>query len=347
MKNSIVLHLNSTKNSMQASARMARFLSAELKIPLIDTPEALQRVKERVTSRKLTMFFVNGTPAFSPMVDNLGTDLFPLVQRVFWIQNDYTIMLPPHQGHSRPTNAVTPFRKNFFFIPEFHLWSTCKDILQKRRYKGNHPLDFYINWNALTYAPFESELETRHKALLYYGALRADRKPTFRRYLNSAAVRISASSKIGKVKDEWAEIAPSARLLPIKPHTPTVSSNGNTYGESSLLTFLDKYRHSLYMSDQKSLSGMHSFANRYYEVLSCPDTVLWLEKAGSPGYELNKLDSYEDFIIGSVKDLETRVRMPEADRQALAKFQRENWIGKDPYLKLVRRLHTLTDYIQS
>lgn len=344
MKNIFVVHLSPVKNSVQASARIARFIAEQFECPIIDDEEAIQKhfVKPGLEKRSVDVIIVNGPLAFSKILDSLGDNVFPKVKRVFWVQNDYTVYLPPNKNYSRPSTAETPFRKNFYKIPEVVLWSTCEDWLSKR----NDDSDRYINWNALTYAPFKTstEAEDRKNRLFYYGAFRKDREEAFARYLDSKFVTISVSLLNKNTIKTWGDVAGNAKLKgPAKVGKPTKALNGNHLGENPLLRLIDTYRHSIYMSDKKSLEGLHSPANRLYEVLSTPGTILWLERDGRDAYKKFKMEGYKDFIIKSTQDWKAVNSMSAADCLEMAKAQRDLWIPKDPYKRLVKSVQKIKD----
>ena len=340
MKDHYVVHLTPA-TGLQASARIARFIAGQLGVPLLDSEAAIRLhlpLGLTPTKRDLTLWFVNGPIAFSGIRDILGTHVLPRTKRVNWCQNDYSIGLPPNKAYSRPTNATTPFRKEFHSVPEVALYTTCWDFMGKftRLPGGVH----YINWNALTYAPMRiAPIAAPQPRVLYYGALREDRKSAIAKLLDSPHVDVSVSRKTVDVCAQWRALALSAVLLQAATTGPTpATKNSNHYGVQPLLGTISGYAHSIYMADTKSNTGAHSLANRFYEVLSTPATVLWLDKAGAQCYVKYGLKDWERYAVGTAADWDRIVHLPPAQCALLAKQQRKLWLRTDPYAHLCAEL---------
>lgn len=350
MKDTCVVHLTPVAGSMQASARVARFIAETFGVPLVDSLETLKQFVvacgENVgEGRRHTVIMVNGPIAFCGFRDELGTMLLPYTQNLFWVQQDYTISLPPHHSYSRPTKAETPFRREFFYIPHVALWSTCEDWLSKRvaGASADWRNDRYVNWNALTYAPMAAEVGAHIDSVFYYGAFREDRRLAFRRFFRDATpeqLAISVSNMRPAAMEKWYDCA-TAHFIPAPPHAPGFiypPLNGNRYGDSPIIPLIGRYKHSLYIADQHSDSGLHSLANRFYEVLSTPDTVLWLDAAGEATYKRAGLHGYQAVMVSNWKELQRNMRMSERERAKIANQQRSAWIANDPYKLLCARL---------
>lgn len=346
-----VVHLTPVDGSMQASARVARFLADTLNLPLVDSADTMFDYLRRSAElghgqRDITAIFVNGPIAFCGFRDEMGLNLLPHVKRVVWVQQDYTITLPPNQAYSRPTKAETPFRAQFHSIPEVHLWSTCQDVLAKRQAKlvPGYAKDEYVNWNALTYAPADMPPPESPK-LLYYGALRADREAALRRFFDGPAglnTVISMSNPNKTMTAKWIDIVGNGPgfVGPLKGEGRR-AVNGNRWGEQALLGSIGAYQHALYIADDASNGAFHSLANRFYEALSTPHTVLWLDAAGAATYEKAGLRRWRDYAVEDGEELAANMRRKPAALRANARNQRDYWLITDPFKALQAKVKQL------
>ncbi|MBU6232143.1 hypothetical protein KGP36_05870 [Patescibacteria group bacterium] len=349
-----VVHLTTVAGSMQASARLARFLADTIGVALVDDADSMFNFIRSTPcpaygERDLTLIFVNGPIAFCGYRDEMGSEMLPRTQRVYWVSQDYTITMPPNQAYSRPTKAETPFRAEFHKIPHVHLWSTCQDVLQRRQQKRvpGYELDEYVNWNALTYAPMPATPAIGgpiYPHLLYYGALRAGRTARLGQFFGGVSdrVSISASNLNKNTAAQWRELAPQARITePLKGVATYTPTNGNKWGAQRLTQTIAMHRHSLYVADEESNTAFHSLANRFYEVLSTPYTVLWLDAAGARTYEQAGLRDWEQFTVGDGHGLSVQLSLPAKNLRSLAAQQRKLWLATDPFKILRDRVKQL------
>lgn len=359
-----VVHLTTVAGSMQASARLARFLADTLGVALVDDEKSMFSFLANTTEvkadrmsgggyvREFTLIFVNGPIAFCGYRDAMGMYLLSRTSRVYWVQQDYTITMPPNQAYSRPTKAETPFRAEFHRIPHVHLWSTCQDVLQRRQQKlvPGYELDEYVNWNALTYAPMpvdwhqcgerEFDMDSR---LLYYGALRAGRTARLGQFFGGVSdrVSISASNLNKNTAVQWREVAPQAHIIePLKGVATYTPTNGNKWGAQRLTETIAMHRHSLYVADEESNTAFHSLANRFYEVLSTPYTVLWLDAAGEATYRAAGLKGYDRYMVGPMGLANVLGCKPKALHKP-AEDQRKLWLATDPFKALQAQVKQL------
>lgn len=355
-----VVHLTTVAGSMQASARLARFLADTLGVALVDDEKSMFSFLANTTEvkadrmsgggyvREFTLIFVNGPIAFCGYRDAMGMYLLSRTSRVYWVQQDYTITMPPNQAYSRPTKAETPFRAEFHKIPHVHLWSTCQDVLQRRQQKlvPGYELDEYINWNALTYAPMLAApaiAGSVYQGLLYYGALRAGRTARLGQFFGGVSDRISISaSNLNKnTTAQWREIAPQARITePLKGVATYTPTNGNKWGAQRLTQTIAMYAHSLYVADEESNTAFHSLANRFYEVLSTPYTVLWLDAAGAATYRAAGLKGCDKYMVDPAGLACVLGCKPKALHK-LAEDQRRLWLATDPFKALQAQVKQL------
>lgn len=349
-----VVHLTTVAGSMQASARLARFLADTMGVALVDDADSMFNFIRSTPcpaygERDLTLIFVNGPIAFCGYRDAMGMYLLSRTSRVYWVSQDYTITMPPNQAYSRPTKAETPFRAEFHKIPHVHLWSTCQDVLQRRQQKlvPGYELDEYVNWNALTYAPMPAAPAIGgaiHQDLLYYGALRTGRTARLRQFFHDVSdrVSISASNLNKNTAEQWRAIAPGARITePLKGVATYTPTNGNKWGAQRLTQTIAMYAHSLYVADEESNTAFHSLANRFYEVLSTPYTVLWLDAAGARTYAQAGLCGWEQFAVNDGTGLSQVMEFGPKRLCFLAAQQRKLWLATDPFKALQAQVKQL------
>lgn len=340
---------------MQASARVAAFLSAVFECPLVDDLESMLQFLtgagfSQYGERDLKIIFVNGPIAFCGFRDEMGAQLLPRTYAVWWVQQDYTITLPPNIAYSRPTSAETPFRQEFHAIPRVHLWSTCLDVLGRRRTRTTpgFEMDEYVNWNALTYAPITGVEKPGINKIFYYGAMRAGRAGTLAKFFHDMpadSATISVSNLNQATAMTWKHIAGDNVTLrnPVKmsASVDVTSPSVNIWGQQPLIPEIALYRHSLYIADNDSNLAFHSLANRFYEVMSTPATALWLDAAGGHTYEKAGLRGWEDYAVDTHEDLLDKLKLKPATVAKVAADQREQWLQKDPYKALQRQVYKL------
>lgn len=249
-----VAHMTECKpGSTIAGARVARFISHTLGIPLVDTAEKTKDIGE--IDR---LIIVNGPMAFCDFLPELA-ELVHRTEEVIWVQQDYTIMPP------KPvSDAQSPFRKVFAdrrIRPTF--WTTCCDNILL-------PRDRYINWNQLTYEQKPFRIATEN-SVLYYGAFREKRIKSFDRYFREPMYPLSVSTTTLRAK-KFREIGTGEVFIP--PFNSVINEAG-------------RFAAALYIEDEKSHGSFHSPANRFYEMLSAGVPMFFdslcvpqLEKAG-------------------------------------------------------------------
>lgn len=275
--------IKNVDTSMIASARIARFISAELGVPVT--------TDEQVAEHPLDLLIiVNGAYAFCKYLEPLGKAISE-ANRVAWVQNDYTIIPPKDDG-----DAASPFRRAFVFRKEqgcapTMFWSTCEKWAKL-------PGSTYVNWNCLTFdaeAADEGNIKRRRKSasddLFYYGSFRhgsgrMSRKIYFDRYFNDPKVQVVISS-------------PDKKFAEYQHRSPgKVTLIGKM--EQDFYDAIGSHGAGLYIEDRKSHDEFHSPANRFYEMLSAglpiifqPECGTMLRKAGydpTPWMAGNKLE---------------------------------------------------------
>lgn len=234
--NNYVVHMTECKpESTIASAKVARFISTQLNIPLVDCMETAVEID---TIDRLII--VNGPMAFCDFLPELA-ELVRIAKEVIWVQQDYTIMPP-----KADSEAESPFRKVFAdrkLRPTF--WTTCHENIRP----GSK--DKYINWNQLTYNLKPLHVATENR-VLYYGAFREKRLQSFVRYFKDPAYPLAISTTTIRAK-KFRALGTGEVFVP--PFANVISG-------------ASRYAAALYIEDEKSHKAFHSPANRFYEMLS-------------------------------------------------------------------------------
>ena len=267
MKAAIFSFVKVSDNSMVASVRIARYISEQLKIPIISD--------DGVAAPWDLLIIVNGAYGFSKHLAALATAVRES-SRIVWVQNDYTIIPPKIESQ-----GVSPFRAAFrerheMKLPHMDFWTTCE------RWQKFTPQSKYVNWNCLTIDPEADEkvIRARRKksdqSLLYYGSFRggggrSSRERYFDRYFTNPETLTVISSPAKQFREKYTH----DRIA----HVDAIRENFyETLGRHGL---------GLYIEDRMSHDEFHSPANRFYEMLSAglpmvfaPECGTMLRKAG-------------------------------------------------------------------
>ena len=139
---SMVFSLSSvSKDSKLATARIARFVAKELKLPLV-TDESVAECTD-------TLILINGPGLYIKHVDELSKAI-RTAKKMVWVENDYSII---------PPNAMSPGAQSTYRaawrirqqsgLPLATFWSTVR---RNNGPRNIHP-HVYVNWNQLTAYP--------------------------------------------------------------------------------------------------------------------------------------------------------------------------------------------------
>jgi hypothetical protein len=300
-----------SENSMVASVRIARYLSAVLQAPLV-WDETIGDMRDLDV-----LVIVNGAYGFSKQLENLSHAITGAKQ-IVWVQNDYTIIPPRTDG-----DAKSPFRKAFVDRkadgkPDTSFWSTCHKWSER---PGSH----YVNWNVLTFdKDYDPKLIAKRRvtatdSLFYYGSYRdgsgkSSRVPLFDRYFKEPAVPTVISSPVDHFKNRFPKVMTHGAIT------------DNFYG------VLGTHGLGLYIEDRKSSEEFHSPANRFYEMLSAGLPMVFAQECGgmlrTAGFDP------QPFVVTNGAGMKRAM----AEREEIGEEQRKRWV-LDP-LKFARTLET-------
>lgn len=321
MRVAIFTFVRYSENSMVASIRIARWLSDQLQVPVIDQTNIDEAMLE---SRSLDLLIiVNGAYGFCKCLPEFAK-LVMNAKRIVWVQNDFTI-IPPKTD----SQGVSPFRAAFrerhiSGKPDMDFWTTCEDWQSITRSSR------YVNWNALTFdenyspARIQAMRKISYASLLYYGSFRAgtgksSRVRYFDRYFNEPKVNTIISSPAKQFREKY--------LNPKIKHYDSIKED--------FYEFLGKQGLGLYLEDRMSHEKFHSPANRFYEMLSAGLPMVFQPEAESmmarAGYKI------EPWIVRNPRN----VSMAMDHREEIGQRQRQEWIDDKGGPKVFRR--TLTD----
>lgn len=230
-----------SESSTVATARLARWLSIVLGLPVVDSAE-----KARAEKSYRNLLVLNGPPAFCGFREELR-DLVANCDNFVWIQQDYTCAMMS-QLNTVIRKRWPDLRSRSSRMRAPILWTTVPEFMTE-------PVDEYINWNALTYdrtllRKFP-QWRKRYKGLLYYGAARANR-------LNRLEQLLGGQDRL--------VISPSS---PAAQRVFDKMKLGNSWlGKMKLPEDLLHWRATVYLADAWSCHHYTSPANRFYECLS-------------------------------------------------------------------------------
>lgn len=299
---------------MVASCRIARFISEELALTLVHTPDQLEEVFLDVELVGLDKFIlVNSPTGFAePEMREACAKLAYLAKDPIFVQNDYK-MKPPSQCKSVCIKEYGDYKGESSDFYGMRLWTTVPEIVTSTK------LD-YINWNQLTYQSPEVDLfenfKERDEDILYWGALRKGREQRLSTLLGGLSCTVSTSPQSVNKFKEW---LPSANY--VKPFKQLHDS-------------LKGYQITIYTQDEYSDTNYCSLANRFYEALSCGIAIL-IDSNCVGTFKRSGLQGYEEFVVDDADDIAL-----VWDAESIAKYQQELWA--DDYLtNLKTRLHEL------
>lgn len=289
MKTAVFSFINPSPKSMIASARIARFVAKTLDVPLVWDAS----IREM---RLDLLILVNGAFSFCNVRDDVAVAV-RRAKRIVWIQNDYMIYPPVHDGTAQSIFRRAFVRRNEKGLPRMDLWTTVEENASKTKASR------YVNWNMLTALPKPLKITRNHADnLLYYGSWRPGRGKSFDQYFKrrKMALAISSASK------KFAERYPHAEHLGVIPR-------------DEFFHTLNAHGFGLYIEDSRSHRQFHSPANRFYEMLSAglpmvfePDSRGMLKKAGFDP---------KRYIVHDQRD----IRRLMAERDDIARDQRDRW----------------------
>jgi hypothetical protein len=278
VKNVFVAHLTKcSEASMVASVKIAKWLSAYMGAPLLDTTD---KVEAALKQKPRAMLLVNSPTGFAPSEMRWAVaEMANKAEQYIFVNNDYK-MLPPSQ-----VQRVAERLKRPVLRPS--VWSTVPTFGWKQ------PQDHYVNWNQLTYNPLKKPADHVRAGLFYWGALRQGREEYFAKYLNTTAYPVAISTPKVSWK-KWFKYVPeeSATFL------------GSC---QNLIQTASEYQATIYIEDKKSHSVYCSPANRFYEAISAK-TLLLVDRNAANTLVTAGVRNVEPFVVGSDKDVRAALK---------------------------------------
>lgn len=183
LRNACVIHYTKCRGSIQASARVALFLSSYLGVPLYDEERYFIDGGDAFSCD--TFFTVNSPYAFCSFREGI-TRLMREKEdcTFFWVQNDYAISVAPKD------------------IPDYFLWTTVPFNIEKR---GNIEGDCYVNWNLTVWEDSPKKKTWEVPGVTYYGAYRAGRASYIEEFLFSVLYDVTVAVTSWKPKRKFEE----------------------------------------------------------------------------------------------------------------------------------------------
>ncbi len=324
----VVVSINATSG---ASYFTAQLFSSVCKCPLVTDEASLKQFLRSSTGQRFRVIMVNGALAFCKIRDQIGKYLLPRTDHLVWVQTDYTIRVPVHKSGGKPSTSETPFRANFYTLPKFSILTTCEKVPVYKRFK-------YVDLARSAYCPAGS-MPTINK-VVYFGALRENREHSIPGMLRMPVpcVVVYPSNQQKKILDKWVEL--------LGPHVDIQKlervENDWPFAYKPLIEEISQYQHSLYTADSKSNVEYHGLSTRFFEVMSTPGTILWLDAAGRNTYEKAGLKDWQKFAVRNARELFEKTKLPRATLQQIAKAQRKLWLkGGNPYKEVRAELQQL------
>jgi hypothetical protein len=305
--------------SIQASARIAKFLSHTLNLPLVDTEDKLAKVMEDVFID--TIILVNSPSAFCTWLDDLAGAVNECKNFVY-VMNDYTLYTP--------TQLRTALfeREAKGDLPRLFTWANIPkmppNFASRKTYRHMllPPID-YVDLNMVTFSEMAEAKRPRPDpvpGLFYYGAFRQDRVQYFKRYFSSdlypTLLSTTSDGAVLKFRDAGCNFTAVPKFLS--------------------LSEIASYQASIYIEDEFTHSTYNSPANRFYECLSA-GVPLFFDRSAvgtfqTAGYNVDR------YTVASAADVAKLLPMSEEIRQEqqawkkdftsiLAARVRELWTG--------------------
>lgn len=234
MKPVILIHESEMKNVFVDHATMAKAAlpTWEVAIWKDRPPDLTGRAVLKVGNS-----FYLGTERFEALADALGR-----AAQVFVAINDYTSP-PPTQVR----DALRPIRDRVAVL------TTIDPTVLKVRTAGRRMWDWFtdvavVDWNKASWKQEPVEPDDSG-TLVYWGALRPARVPSFKRFLVEAPYPVVLSGAL-RSKGAWAELAPNA-----------------TWAGRLSIDEAARYDATIYLEDENQHHEFHSVASRFYEAI--------------------------------------------------------------------------------
>jgi hypothetical protein len=295
-----IFHLTNTTNTMQASARIARYLSWELKLPLYDG------LAKNIPINLDAAILVNSPTGFADEDWRwFIAQQCVKARRFVFVQNDYK-MGPPSQVQRWVERLKKPVSRI--------MWTSVPD-----RMIGHDKRSTYVNWNALTWRPERKTLSwnKRQPGLLYYGALRPHREEAIKHYFaanRDYKVIVSAPTRsherFHQILGDKITLLPPFRNLRVD---------------------LQQFQATVYLEDPWSHVHYCSPANRFYECLSAGMAIFFdIETVYCMAQAQFRTTPW---MVQNAKDVKARLQ----STQIIAHKQRTMWHNNQNYHAVLRQ----------
>lgn len=309
----VVMHVNTMPVvTMVVSCKIARFIGAELSLPVLHLEDESKLMLERCKKEGLANFIIVNSPTgFSeaPMRD-LCAQFHHIAENTIFVQNDYK-MRPASQCKSYCLKHYGEIKGEAGKYYGMNLWTTVPN--------DNVPYK-YINWNMLTYNDdfIDRPFSERKEGIVYWGALRGGREENLNRLLNGDfTTTISTNGQ---------------SIKKFEPHVDNAVYIGKM---ANINETLSNYKATIYMQDKASDKLYCSLANRFYEALGS-GIAIFIDSRATNTFDMANMPYKDEWVVDT--DFDVELLLPYAER--IAKEQKELWC-KDYKQILIDNLNDL------
>jgi hypothetical protein len=227
------------------------------------------------------LIIVNGPVVFCNFDDLIEQAIYR-TRNLVYVQNDYAIEVLKSTGNPNQKNRLRAAM--YHFKGKLSYWTSVEPTLERAPKTST-----LVNWNALTWRPVkDNTVKPVDKRVLYYGAFRKARLPSFDTYFKEHGSRFYLSTTKTGAK-QFQERYPALDV-------------GNAV-QDVIEEFRGRFAAGLLIADRLSNKVYHCPPNRWYEMLSMGLPVLvdapcrtTLERAGYVVPESDAVRSPQDIL---------------------------------------------------
>lgn len=255
-------------SSTMASSRIALWLARQLQVPLVSTRAELAQALVEQPRNIPFVIIVNGPIVFCNFDDLIEQIVVNRTRKIVYVQNDYAIEVLKRTGNPDQKNRMRAAMNRF--KGDLSYWTSVEATLARAPDTST-----LVNWNALTWKlprVLVGKVPRRDRRVLYYGAFRKGRLPSFDRYFGADPGRYYLSTTKTGMKQ-------------FRERYPDLSMGPNV--QDVIEEFRGKFSAGLLIADNLSNKVYHCPPNRWYEMLSMDIPILvdrpcvpTLERAG-------------------------------------------------------------------